>query len=67
MNKSTSCKDGLFRHFQPNQFSPPQRVESKTYLLTKNNLFISSRAGTYLALDTYQEESYNTGLETSLP
>ena len=67
MNKSMSCMDRLFRDFQPNQFSPPQQVASKTYLLTRNNLFISSSSRTYLALDTSQEESYNTGLETSLP
>lgn len=62
INKSTSCTDRLFRNFQPNHFNPTQRVASKTYLLTKNNLFISSSAGTYLVLDTSQEESYNTGL-----
>lgn len=58
MNKNTSFTVRLFRNFQPNQFSPPQLVASDTYLLTKNNLFISSSAGTYLVLDTSQEESY---------
>jgi len=38
INKRTSCTDRLFRNFHPNQFNPTQRVASKTYLLTKNNL-----------------------------
>lgn len=38
MNNSTSCMDRLFRNFQPNQFSPSQRVASKTYLVNEELL-----------------------------